>query len=352
MPAPAFIFLKTRNVKLAGICWLLVGAAAMADDVSPELAQPAICSATTAAETSLGETCSVAPLEGGGNAIKLKLKAKTSSIEVGNYKVTTENYNDNYLTPVVEAMPGDTVKAHFINLLKPRDGGADAHDHANSNTTNYHYFHGGIVSPNNARPMPAELGTGDNVFVHLNAGMDENGADNNFHFEVPIPGEGQLDARVLEREGYIPHPLGLNWYHSHLHGISSGQVAGGMSGLLSVGEATANVRAASGVEADTATLKERTDVRYALLRDIVLRNIGAPPKGANGSAAKWNPHDFPRGDKCNVWKDGVEKTEAHLRKGFCQPDENSAWLFPINGQRFPTIKVKGGRNLLLRLPTI
>jgi hypothetical protein len=90
-----------------------------------------------------------------------------------------------------------------------------------------------------------------------------------------------LNAGVLEGQGFISHPPGLNWYHSHLHQISSDQVIGGMSGLLSVGDAKANVRAAckkntptdkeclNPVDKDTADLKAKTVVRYVLLRDML-----------------------------------------------------------------------------------
>jgi hypothetical protein len=236
------------------------------------------------------------------------------------------------------------------------------------NPTNLHYFHGGIVTPNNARPKPAETGNGDNIYTFIKNGYS-------FDFDVPIPGEGELDARVLESKGYIEHPLGLNWYHSHLHGISSDQVMGGMSGLLSVGDARANVKATcekdpakpdtckNDVNKQTSELKDRTDFRYALLRDIPLRDIGAHPEEADGDAtAVWVPQDrdFPPSDKpktaCGVWKpDGSGFTDKpEFRKGYCQrsDDEKSAWLFTLNGQRFPTVRVEGGRNLLLRLANV
>jgi hypothetical protein len=80
--------------------------------------------------------------------------------------------------------------------------------------------------------------------------------------------EKELDARVLEGKGWISHPDGLNWYHSHMHGISSDQVMGGLAGLLSVGEDKANVRAKCDKDPpnpekcykDTADLKKRTIV--------------------------------------------------------------------------------------------
>ena len=182
---------------------------------------------------------------------------------------------------------------------------------------------------------------------------------------MPVPRE--LDARVLEGVGVIPHPSGLNWFHSHLHGWSSDQVMGGLSGLLSIGDAKANVvacmpdRATPGrcVNDDTATaeLKARTDVRYALLRDISLKDISALPETGTTTSAKtaaWAPEDkhwrVAQGE-CRVWLNAgaPPQGDPKLRKGYCQREEGKAWLFTINGQRFPTIPVEGGRNLLLRL---
>ncbi|MFZ3328665.1 MAG: hypothetical protein WA231_23510, partial [Methylocella sp.] len=221
--------------------------------------------------------CEVTPLAGQRHKVKLNLTATTTTIEVGGYKVETENYNGAYLSPVVEAMPGDTVAAHLENKLAPRavnDPQTMAHGAAGENPTNLHYFHGGIVTPNNARPpIDAGKGNGDNIYVRLKNGMDGAGKPNSFDYNVPIPGEkdgkGELDARVLEGEGWISHPDGLNWYHSHMHGISSDQVMGGLAGLLSVGEDKANVRAKCEIDPpnpekcnkDTADLKKRTIVR-------------------------------------------------------------------------------------------
>ncbi|WP_354132560.1 hypothetical protein [Bradyrhizobium sp. RT4b] len=326
--------------------------------IAAELVQPPICSEATAAQPDLAGICAIAPLGNGQNEVKITLRAASTEIAVGGYKVTTGNYNHNYLTPIVEAMPGDTVSAHLINaLVSGANGGM--HDH-NDGSTNLHYFHGGIVSPNNARPAHAELGTGDNVYVHLKPGLS-------FDYKVPIPGNDMIDARVLESTGLIPHPLGLNWYHSHLHGISSDQVMGGMSGLLSVGEATGNVKAgcqpdpndktkcSNDIEKDTSDLKRVTMVRYALLRDMPVMNIAKLPGQANGDAATWDPdpgaRDFTPGKPCGVWRpDGSgPDLDPKLRTGFCQREQKKALLFTVNGQRYPTITVEGGKNLLLRL---
>jgi FtsP/CotA-like multicopper oxidase with cupredoxin domain len=344
---------------------VLLTQVARAEDVPPELLQPPelvplpICSAEEITpELKDQHICEVTPVPGTDrHEIKVNLEAHTSEIEVGGYKVTTEHYNRSYLTPVIEALPGDTVLAHLENSLddlkNSRDGGqAMTHGDLGVNPTNLHYFHGGIVSPNNAWPMDARKGTGDNVYVWL-----KNGTNSKHDFEVPIPGidkfgVGELDARVLEGVGRIAHPTGLNWWHSHLHGRSSDQVMGGMSGLLSVGKDKEAVKARCNTPTDldkcnkdTDKLQKRTIVKYAMLRDITLNNTNASPT--------WAPEQEHKNfiDDCKVWKSTGDQgdTDPKLREGFCQRDKDSAWLFTLNGQRFPKITVKDGENLLLRL---
>jgi FtsP/CotA-like multicopper oxidase with cupredoxin domain len=357
--------------------------AARAEDSSPKLIEPYVCSPVPVnpvkkVPPEFKDICKVTPLGGGRNEVKVFLTAKKTPIDVGGFSVETEHYNGAYLSPVIEAMPGDTVAAHLENSLKPRatnDLQTMAHGAAGENPTNLHYFHGGIVTPNNARPpIDAGQGNGDNIYVRLKNGTDAAGKPNNFDYNVPIPGEkegkGELDARVLEGKGWISHPDGLNWYHSHMHGISSDQVMGGLAGLLSVGEDKANVRAKCDKESpkkkcadDTEDLKKRSMVRYALLQDISLKDISALPEDAaqagKDKTAQWVPRErnyFVK--ECPVWRDSKWNSDPMLRKGFCQrkkldgtgdEDKDSAWLFTLNGQRFPTIIVEANQNLLLRI---
>src|ERR1700730_8643037 len=242
-PSPYVCGVSGGTCIVAFALGLLIQAAG-AEDSSPELIQPAVCSPVKPIPPEFKGICAVTPLAGKRNKVKLILNATTAFIDVGGYRVETENYNGAYLSPVIEAMPGDTVAAHLENWLKPRatnDQQTMAHGAAGENPTNLHYFHGGIVTPNNARPpIDAGQGNGDNIYVRLKNGTDAAGKPNSFDYNVPIPGEkegkGELDARVLEGKGWISHPDGLNWYHSHMHGISSDQVMGGLAGLLSVGE--------------------------------------------------------------------------------------------------------------------
>jgi FtsP/CotA-like multicopper oxidase with cupredoxin domain len=120
------------------------------------------CSPKTASDPAIKSICSVTSLGHGSNEIKIELVAQYSDVQVAGYHVKTENYNAAYLTPIVESVPGDTVAAHLVNALDHRIHDGTVHGDADENPTNLHYFHGGIVSPNNAQD-PVELGTGDNV---------------------------------------------------------------------------------------------------------------------------------------------------------------------------------------------
>jgi len=386
------------RVWVIGACigWLLPGMHGVSESRAQEpneLRQPLICSAATASTFQPPGVCEVRRRSDApdGNVVRVNLRARRAGgndpllgLQVAGYKVKTEAYNDRYLTPVIQAMPGDAVAAHLENALEARQHAVQMH--GPSNLTNLHYFHGGIVTPRNWGLPPTNdqpegkdgpnLGNGDNIYVHLReAGPD--GKSNTFDFYVPIPGRGRpLDGRVLEKQYPIEHPSGLNWYHSHLHGFSSDQVMGGMSGLLSVGDDLANVRAAclkdsSGrctnpVNADTAALTQATDVRYVLLRDIRLTGLKKRPDEVKGDAvdtvgpgepADWNPNpvDFPADANCGAWdpaKSALDMSNIALRTGFCQSEPGSAWLFTLNGQRFPTITVEGDRNLLLRIGNV
>ena len=370
---------RSSKIQILRGCFLLLSCLLAAffiprEGVAEELKEPPVCSPLKPIPPELKEFCEIKIKEGARHTVAVHLTAHNSQIEVGGYKVNTQHYNKTYLTPVIEAMPGDTVAAYLTNSLKPFPiGGGAFMSHLASAAqssgivpTNLHYFHGGIVSPNNARPKDAKLGDGDNIFVWL-----ENGTNNTFALNVPIPGEGELDARVLEGEGDIAHPNGLNWYHSHLHGLSSAQVMGGMSGLLSVGDDKSAVKARCNEKVaddqckeETKELQKRTIVRYALLRDISLENISATPIENNESKqADWAPGKvhFPDDETpdeiCKVWdkKDspvGAGDPRPERREGFCQRSPTSAWLFTINGQRYPTITVEEGKNLLLRLANV
>jgi len=252
-----------------------------------------LCSAIDAAALELRSPfCRITPMSDkpGQHEVTLLLTATTSPVYVGGYRLTeTDNYNGGYLTPIVELKGGDTFKVRLLNALAPAPimagtPGSGGH-HGGGRETNLH-THGLIVSPKNARhELPQN---GDNVFVQLGRGES-------LDYSIDIP--TNLPASVLDgRSGIIPHPNGLFWYHSHRHGISAMQVAGGMSSLLSIGPAKVNLVATTPEQ--TNSLRDRTDARYLMIRDIKIQSATDPEAADGQSPAVWlkNTDDTLCGD--------------------------------------------------------
>jgi FtsP/CotA-like multicopper oxidase with cupredoxin domain len=114
------------------------------------------------------------------------LTASLTTTQAGGREVTTTVYNGSFPGPTLRIDPGDTLRVTLVNQL-------DA-------PTNFH-THGFHTTP---------LGFGDNVLHQLEPG-----------------GSWDLEFPTLP-----DHPEGVYWYHPHPHGISDGQVNGGMAGVI------------------------------------------------------------------------------------------------------------------------
>ena len=97
-------------------------------------------------------------------------------------------YNGSLPGPAFHVYPGDRVEIDLVNNL--------------NESTNLH-FHGVHVSPGN---------NSDNVLLDVEPGKTQ-------HYVLDIPKD---------------HEPGTNWYHSHLHKLSYGQVSAGLSGIFIV----------------------------------------------------------------------------------------------------------------------
>jgi suppressor of ftsI len=118
--------------------------------------------------------------------LKTTLVADYKIGKVDNKTITGMVYNGSLVGPAFHVYPGDRVEIDLVNNL--------------NESTNLH-FHGLHVSPGN---------TSDNIFLDVEPGKT-------LHYVVDIPKD---------------HDPGTNWYHSHLHMLSYGQVSGGLSGLF------------------------------------------------------------------------------------------------------------------------
>jgi suppressor of ftsI len=120
--------------------------------------------------------------------LKTTLVAEYKIGKVGNQTTTAMVYNGSLLGPTYHVYPGDKVEIDLVNHL--------------NESTNLH-FHGMHVSPAN---------NSDNIFLDVAPGMTQN-------YTLDIPKN---------------HDPGTNWYHSHLHQLSYGQVSAGLSGMFIV----------------------------------------------------------------------------------------------------------------------
>lgn len=128
------------------------------------------------------------------------LKDQTGSEKTTAYEFLRA-YNGLIPGPLLVADPGDTIKITLKNHLEPSSVAPSAPEE----DTNLH-THGLHVSP---------LGPGDNVLVSVAAG----------------------DTREISIKIPDNHFLGLDWYHPHIHGMTSQQVASGLGGLLAINPA-------------------------------------------------------------------------------------------------------------------
>jgi FtsP/CotA-like multicopper oxidase with cupredoxin domain len=194
----------------------------------------------------------------------------------------------------------------------------------------------------------------------------ENG---DIHYSYVIPGD---------------HPSGMYWFHPHPHGQSEGQVANGLSGLMSVGDfwdysyikcritaapddAGLDTCADQQAQRDELVAERRakaTDslqVRYLALKDIQVSKIkGTPRFRLIEFPLRPNPTDKPaseafgnqtdaRKSRCGklaVSGDGeLAYVDGVALPGQCwqkqHPDER--WIFTVSGQVDPRIEIKPGK---------
>ena len=168
------------------------------------------------------------PVDGPTDVV-VDLHARSGLATVAGSPIYARTFNDEFVGPTIHARPGDTIKVTFDNDL-------GTNDEDKLVPTNIHY-HGLHVSPE---------GISDNIFRTFKAKPDP---------ENPYESVVKLEDN---------QPRGTYWYHVHFHGISDGQIMGGLSGLIML-------------DGLTSLLPERfADVpqRQMALRDVQLAKDG------------------------------------------------------------------------------
>jgi FtsP/CotA-like multicopper oxidase with cupredoxin domain len=174
----------------------------------------------------MSPNCAAPVVDGHRDTLEISLTAARGETRIGDFVITDAYlYNDSYAREVWSVDPGDNILITIENALSGVAG----------LRTNLH-THGFIVSPNNAPGTP-ESPIGDNVFVDIKgAGTDAPGHHAPGPGDVPVLHFDKVATAFIE----VPadHPKGLYWYHPHPHGISDPQMIGGMSGLITIGQAS------------------------------------------------------------------------------------------------------------------
>jgi suppressor of ftsI len=127
-------------------------------------------------------------LRSSGGVLSTTFVAAEGKIHIGDMELDGATYNGAYSGPLLRVHPGDTIRIRLVNHL--------------SQPTNLH-FHGTRGSP---------LGNGDNAHLLIQP-------NTTFTYEVRIP---------------LTQPLGLYWYHAHVHHFAEHQTMAGLTGTIVV----------------------------------------------------------------------------------------------------------------------
>lgn len=185
-----------------------------------------------------------------------------NDVRLRSYQGTRVDPDAPFVSPSIEAFPGDTVRLTLNNQL-PVDPtcvahGTDVNVPHCFNGTNLH-THGLWVNPG---------GNGDNVLISVNPGVS-------FQYEYKLAPD---------------HPAGTFWYHTHRHGSTALQVSSGMAGALIVRGRRLPTPDAPG---DIDTLLQATPLQPFTERMLVMQQIPYACREASG-AIKVDPVDGKR----------------------------------------------------------
>lgn len=190
-------------------------------------------------------------------------------VRLRSYQGTGTSADVPFISPMIQAAPGQTVRISLNNQL-PLDDPATCANAKDINTphcfnsTNLH-AHGLWVSP---------AGNSDNVLLSINPGRS-------FQYEYNIPAD---------------HPAGTFWYHTHRHGSTALQVSSGMAGALVI---KGDRLPAPGVPGDLDTLLRPGAAQPFTERIVVLQQIPYACRDKNFAIERVDAKDVNSGYKCD-----------------------------------------------------
>ena len=280
---------------------------------------------------------------------QFSIVADRAPAKVGPYAVTTDLFRAasckladscNPYVPLLWKLSGEGAGAILMNLTNEIPDDA----------VNFH-THGLVVAVNSATAGKI----GDNVFVQVcnaatpQCGMSDHGVDPNTLQDPRIAGRAQYQfdfGSTLK--------AGLNWFHAHIHMQAQRQVAGGMSGVIAIGDICADLKGSVADEtfnflcagASPTINVDHVQERFLALRDMQLVNVRSGPPlmadratpikaGFCGDLSKWNSEKLGECVGMQINDDaaagGPNNCEIPGASGDCR------WVFTINGAQYPSI---------------
>ncbi|WP_245414616.1 multicopper oxidase domain-containing protein [Aestuariivirga litoralis] len=246
--------------------------------------------------------------------------------------------------------PGDKLKIRLVNRLPKQDPNKVMHywnsdeetpvvDEAGVNLplspTNLH-THGLVVQ---ARGATVNNPTwGDDIYVTL------------YNPANGMPQEQMMDHGAVVTSGVLDYvidippnePSGADWFHPHVHGITSDSLSSGLSGIISIGRHGTYL-------SDGKKAFPKQQQRHLILKDMQVLAAGTVnfQQGINAY-----PFPVSNGEVLDDQQDPQFCTQypaspAETRLGSCPGTNvdgdndytNGAWYFPVSGVVYPTIAV-------------
>lgn len=292
-------------------------------------------------------------------SLNAKIMPVTIPVEGGASTITVNDalvYNETLAPARLELRRGDQLNINFQNLMPSVDCSDTVTSHCipqrlsgigqdagmSPVSTNLHTH--GLITAWDFKDKP-EL-SGDNVLGVMTTPAKPVSADSSSSTSTSSTTTAQPDhnhmagmANMGNSVNYLypilpDHPLGLDWYHPHPHGVTGLQVEGGMSGLLLIADPTA---------------EKYLNPVYLQLKDMQTRKLSNDvyqfekfePSVAVACHSQGSYVNDKTGD---TWLfDTNSKGRCNYKRipkgGDPQKPEEYAWLFLVNGKLFPTLNV-------------
>lgn len=250
--------------------------------------------------------------------------------------------------------PGDALKIRLVNKLPTQD-----------KNKVWHYWNSDLVQPVpdpngiNLWRTPTNLHT-HGLVVQARAGSDTKPWGDDIYVDLYNPANGDpvdqpMDHGAVVTSGVLDYlikiplnePSGADWFHPHVHGITSDSLSSGLSGIITIGQQSKYL-------SDGTRAFPKNQVRHLILKDMQVLAAGSI-NFAKGSTNTY-PYPVTNGEVLDDQQDPQFCTQypgspSEARLGSCPGtnvtgDNNytgGQWYFPVSGVVYPTIPVNRPR---------